>query len=133
MEKIKKILVVDDDTEFTDAIKGLLKLAKYDVVIASNEKEGREKYYAEKPDLVLLDIMMDSSVDGFTLCHDIKTSRKDWEKDIPVILVSALKEKTGSRYTFTGEQEGWMGPDDYLDKPVKPDELLACIEKLLKK
>jgi len=131
MEKAEKILIVDDDTEFTNAVKGLLKLAKYDVVIASNGKEGSEKFCSEKPDLVLLDIMMDTPVDGFSLCHDIKTSRKDWEKDIPVILVSAVKEKFGSRYTFTGEQEGWRGPDDYLDKPVKPDELLACIKEHL--
>ncbi|MFC2165419.1 response regulator transcription factor [Acidobacteriota bacterium] len=133
MEKSKKILVVDDDSEFSDAIMGLLKLAKYDVVIASDRKEGIEKFYSEKPDLVLLDIMMDTPVDGFSLCHEMKTSRKDWEKNIPVIFVSATKEKTGSRHTFTGEQEGWRGPDDYLDKPIKPAELLECIEKHLEK
>jgi DNA-binding response OmpR family regulator len=107
-------------------------LAHYDVVIASDAEEGKKKFLAEKPDLVLLDIMMDTPVDGFSLCHDIKTSRKDWEKDIPVIFVSAVKEKFGSRYQFRGEEEGWKGPDDYLDKPIKPEELLACIEKHLK-
>jgi len=131
MENTKKILVVDDDLEFANAVKDLLKIAKYDVVVASDAKEGKEKFLSEKPDLVLLDIMMDTPVDGFSLCHEIKTSRKEWEKDIPVILVSAVKEKFGSRYTFTGEQEGWRGPNDYLDKPVKPEELLACIEKHL--
>jgi len=131
MENTKKILVVDDDLEFANAVKDLLKIAKYDVVVASDAKEGKEKFLSEKPDLVLLDIMMDTPVDGFSLCHEIKTSRKEWEKDIPVILVSAVKEKFGSRYTFTGEQEGWRGPNDYLDKPVKPEELLACIEKYL--
>ncbi len=133
MEKAKKILVIDDDLEFSDAVKDLLKLAKYDVVIASDAKEGKEKFLSEKPDLILLDIMMDTPVDGFSLCHEIKTSGKDWEKDIPVIFVSAVKEKFGSRYSFTGEQEGWRGPDDYLDKPVKPEELLACIKKHLNK
>lgn len=133
MEKTKKILAIDDDLEFTDAIKGLLKLANYDVVIASNPKEGKEKFFSEKPDLILLDIMMDTPVDGFSLCHEFKTSRKEGEKDIPVIFVSAVKEKFGSRYSFTGDEAGMRGPDDYIDKPVKPEELLACIQKHLKK
>ena len=131
MEDKKRILIIDDDSEFTDAVKGLLKLANYDTVIALNAREGKEKFFSEKPDLVLLDIMMDTSVDGFCLCHEIKSARKDSEKDIPVIFISAVKEKYGSRYTFTGEETGWKGPDDYLDKPIKPEDLLACIEKHL--
>lgn len=133
MKDTKKILVIDDDQEYTDAVKGLLKLANYEVAVASNAKEGKEKFFSEEPDLILLDIMMDTPVDGISLCHDIKTSIGDSEKDIPIIFVSAIKEKSGSRYSFTGEQEGWKGPDDYLDKPITPVDLLACIEKHLKK
>ena len=132
MEKEKKILVIDDDPEFSGAVKDLLELASYNVVIASNPKAGKEMFLSEKPDLILLDIMMDTPVDGFSLCHDLKTSSDALEKAIPIIFISAVKEKYGSRYTFTGEQEGWRGPDDYLDKPVKPEELLSCIEKHLK-
>ena len=55
MKNAKKILVIDDDLEFTDAVKGLLKLAKYDVAIASDAKEGKEKFLSEGPDLILLD------------------------------------------------------------------------------
>ena len=88
----------------------------------------------EKPDLVLLDIMMDSLFDGFSLCHAIKTSKEFKEvKDTPVIFVSAVKEMTGTRFQFKGEEQGLVGPDDYLDKPVKPDELISRIERLLKK
>ena len=78
--------------------------------------------------------MMDSLFDGFSLCHAIKTSKEYKEfKNTPIIFVSAVKEKTGSRFQFKGEEQGLIGPDDYIDKPVKPDDLIARIERLLKK
>jgi len=127
-------LVIDDDPDFVEAVTSILQSALYDVVNASNPAEGKDKILEEKPDLILLDIMMDSLFDGFSLCHDIKTS-KDFEsvKDTPVIFVSAVKEMTGSRFQFKAEEQGLIGPDDYIDKPVKPDDLIAHIEKLLEK
>jgi len=135
MEKNKtKILVIDDDPDFIDAVTLILETALYKVVSASNPKEGKDKILSEKPNLILLDIMMDSIFDGFSLCHAIKTSKEYKEfKDIPIIFVSAVKEKTSSRFQFKGEEQGLVGPDDYIDKPVEPEDLLARIEKLLKR
>jgi len=135
MEKHKaKILVIDDDPDFLGAVTPILESALYDVVTASNPKEGKERILSEKPDLILLDIMMDSLFDGFSLCHAIKTSKEYKEfNDTPIIFISAVKEMTGSRFQFKGEEQGLSGPDDYIDKPVKPDDLLARIERLLKK
>jgi CheY-like chemotaxis protein len=135
MENAKaKIMVIDDDPDFRDAITPILQSALYQVVQASNPKEGKEKILQEKPDLILLDIMMDSLFDGFSLCNAIKTSNEfSAVKDTPVIFVSAVKEMTGSRFQFKGEEQGMTGPDDYLDKPVKPEELIARVERLLKK
>lgn len=129
-----KILVIDDDHDFVDAVVPILQSALYDVISAPNPSEGKEKIRNEKPDLILLDIMMDSLFDGFSLCNDIKTS-KDFEdlKDTPIIFVSAVKEMTGSRFQFNAEEQGLVGPDDYIDKPVKPDDLIARIAKLLEK
>ena len=135
MENAKaKIMIIDDDPDFRDAIAPILQSSLYEVVTAGNPKEGKEKILAEKPDLILLDIMMDSLFDGFSLCHAIKTS-KDF-KDVsgtPVIFVSAVKEMTGSRFQFKGEDQGLCGPDDYIDKPVKPEDLISRVERLLKK
>jgi len=135
MEKHKaKILVIDDDPDFIDAVTPILESALYDVVTALSPNEGKEKIFSEKPHLILLDIMMDSLFDGFSLCNAIKTSKEYKEfKDTPIIFVSAVKEKTGSRFAFRGEEQGMIGPDDYIDKPVKPGDLTARIEKLLKK
>jgi len=129
-----KILVIDDDPDFVDAVTPILQSALYDVISAANPAEGKQKILKDKPDLILLDIMMDSLFDGFSLCHNIKTAKEFKEvKDTPVIFVSAVKEMTGSRFQFKGEEQGLIGPDDYIDKPVKPDDLIARIERLLKK
>lgn len=130
----KKILVIDDDPDFIAAVTPILKSALYEVATAANPKEAKEKIFSEKPDLILLDIMMDSLFDGFSLCHAIKTSKEFKEfKDTPIIFVSAVKEIAGTRFQFKGEEQGMVGPDDYIDKPVVAADLLARIEKLLKK
>jgi CheY-like chemotaxis protein len=130
----RKILIIDDDPDYIKLTSIILKANNYTVVTASNPQEGQEKLFSENPDLILLDIMMDSLVDGFSLCHKIKTS-KEYEKfkDIPVIFVSAVKERAGSRFTFNPSEQGLSEPDDYIDKPIRPDDLIARVEKLLNK
>ena len=132
MKNTKKILVIDDDADFVDAVTAILKSAMYEVVTALSPKEGKEKLISEKPNLILLDIMMDSLFDGFSLCHSIKTD-KEYEEfhDVPIIFVSAVKEQSGSRFLFKGEDQGMVGPNDYIDKPVKPKDLIDRIEKQL--
>ena len=129
-----KILLIDDDPDFREAVTAILTSASYTVIPASGPAEGKEKILAEKPDLVLLDIMMDSLFDGFSLCHNIKNS-KEFEavRKTPIIFVSAVKQIAGSRFEFKGGEQGLAGPDDYIDKPVKPADLLARIEKHLRK
>src|SRR4030067_1400537 len=129
-----KILVIDDDPDYLKITSVILKANNYSVVTANNPQEGKEKLFKEKPNLILLDIMMDSPFDGFSLCHMIKTS-KEYEKfkDIPVIFISAVKERIGTRLTFDPREQGLMEPDDYIDKPVQPDDLIARIGALLKK
>jgi len=129
-----KILVVDDDPDFIKVVSIMLKSGPYTVVTAKNPQEGKEKLFSEKPDLILLDIMMDSLFDGYSLCNDIKTSEEYEEfKATPVIFCSAVKDITGSRFNFGSDEQGLVGPDDYIDKPVQSDDLFARIEKLLKK
>ncbi len=129
-----KILVIDDDPDFLKVASIILESGNYSVVTATNPKEGKEKLFTEKPDLILLDIMMDSLFDGFSLCNEIKTSKEYEEfREIPIIFVSAVKEKAGSRFGFDSNEQGLVGPDDYVDKPVQSDDLLARIKTLLNK
>jgi DNA-binding response OmpR family regulator len=133
MDKEKaKILVIDDDPDFLEAVTPILNAASYDVSTAKNPEEGKAKILQIKPSLILLDIMMDSLFDGFSLCHQVKTADEFKDvKDTPIIHVSAVKEMTGSRFQFQGGEQGMSAPDDYIDKPVKPEDLLARIKKLL--
>ena len=129
-----KILVIDDDSDFIKVVSIMLKSGPYTVITAKNPEEGKEKLFSEKPDLILLDIMMDSLFDGYSLCNDIKTSEEYKEfRATPVIFCSAVKDITGSRFNFGSDEQALRGPDDYIDKPVQPDDLFARIEKLLKK
>ena len=132
MKNSKKILAIDDDRNFLVSITALLESMKYKVVTAENPKEGLAKLVKEEPDLILLDIMMDSLFDGFSLCHVIKTDKEySAYKNTPIIFVSAVKDKAGSRFQFESQSQGLVGPDDYLDKPVRPQELLEHIERQL--
>jgi CheY-like chemotaxis protein len=129
-----KIFVIDDDPDFRKVISMMLESKSYDVVTASNPTEAKKILLAEKPDLILLDIMMDSIFDGYSLCNEIKTSDKYQElKDTPIIFISAVKEKAGSRLAFDTGEHGLVGPDDYIDKPVQSDDLYMRIEKLLQR
>jgi DNA-binding response OmpR family regulator len=129
----RKILVIDDDPDFRAAVAAILASASYGVITADNPAEGKAKILSEKPDLVLLDIMMDGLFDGYALCNIVKTG-KEFEsvKGTPIIFISAVKDIAGARFGFQGDEQGLAGPDDYIDKPVAPADLLARIGRFLK-
>ncbi|MHC4488367.1 MAG: response regulator [Planctomycetota bacterium] len=126
-----KILVVDDDLDFTKAIKVVLESEKYTVVTAADRKEGMEKIRADKPDLVMLDVMMSTWQDGFEMSRELK---KDPQyKGIPILILTAVKGRTGIGFKSTAGDPVWLPVDGFLDKPVEPQILLAEVQKLLSK
>ncbi|MFZ3105777.1 MAG: response regulator [Candidatus Hydromicrobium sp.] len=130
MGKMAKILIIDDDPNFVEATKAILESKSYKVVAAYDKNEGMEKINSEKPDLILLDIMMKKLDDGFTLCYKLKHDPE--LKKIPVLAISAITKETGLK--FSSETDGeYFEADDYVEKPFKADDLLERIEKLLKK
>jgi len=124
-----KILLVDDDTDFLEMHKAVLKNHGYDVITATSGKEGMEKVRAELPDLIILDLMMEKHDTGFSFSQEIK--KDPLFKKIPILMVTSVAEATG--YKFSLKEDGyWMKTDDFLDKPVKPDVLISRVEALLK-
>ena len=118
----KKILLVDDDPDFVEATKAVLE-GTYQVVTAYNGNEGLEKVESERPDLILLDLMMPEK-DGFRLCKELKGNPK--YADIPVLVLTALSEKlTETRYAVSMGLE--LELEDYVDKPISPQELLERV------
>jgi len=125
----KKILIVDDDLDLTVAIKAILENKNYKVITAINKEEGWEKIKIEKPDLLILDVMMDTSHEGFEMAREI---RKESEyKDIPILMLTSISEVTGVNFSAAAADPDWLPADEYLDKPVEPDELLEQVQNLL--
>lgn len=131
-----KILIVDDDPDFVKTTKMILLADGYEVVTAGDGKEGLQKVRGDQPDLILLDVMMETLFEGFSFMATLRTA-PEYEvfKSTPVILVSSVRADTGARFTFEDEED--MGnipePDDYMDKPLKPKELLEKVSSLLQR
>ncbi len=126
-----KILIVEDDPDFTKALKVTLESEQYTVDTAADRTEGMEKIRNDKPDLVILDVMMSTWSDGFEMSRELK---KDPQyKDIPILILTAVKDRTGIGFKSTAGDPVWLPVDGFLDKPVEPQILLAEVEKLMSK
>ena len=124
-----KILIVDDDLDFTKALQTTLESQRYTVLTAADKMEGMGKIKAEKPDLLILDVMMSTWQDGFEMARELK---KDPEfKDILILMLTGVKERSGIEFKSTAGDPTWCPVDGFLDKPVESDILLAEVEKLL--
>ncbi|MBN2030157.1 response regulator [bacterium] len=128
IDNIYKILIVDDDPDYTSAIKTILSQKGYKVDIADNKDTALEKINKTKPDLILLDIMMERLNDGFTICYELK--HNPTLKHIPILAISAITEKTGLQFSPETNSE-YFEADDYVEKPIHPADLLHRINKLL--
>ncbi len=123
----KKILVVDDDPDLVEAASLILKARQYEVVAAYGGVEGLEKVKTERPDCIVLDVMMPDK-DGYAVCKELKADPA--LRDIPVLLLTAVVSHIATtRYSHQMGLE--TEADDYIDKPVEPDELVKRIEALL--
>ena len=128
MKKIK-ILLVDDDPDLISAFEALLYSRGFIVATALNKKEAIEKLDTTQPDVAILDVMMEEEHDGFELARHFKKSRPD----LPVIILTGISEITGVNFRAAASDPEWLPADEYLDKPVSPDELISTIEELLTK
>lgn len=128
MSEKKKILLVDDDPDFVEAVRVIVESGGYEVKVAYDGKEGLEAVGEEKPDLIVLDVMM-PVMNGHEACAQLK-GNPDTAK-IPVILLTAVADRvTTSTYTHRDMLESEA--EDYMPKPVEPAELLELIKSWLK-
>ncbi len=121
MAKKKKILVVDDESNIRLLVKNMIG-TRYDVIEAGDGDEAVTKAQKEKPDLVLLDILMPGK-DGFTTCNQLKAGKGT--KDIPVVMVTGLKHKLDEKLALS------LKADGYMRKPFTSEDLLAAIRAAL--
>ncbi len=129
MQRQAKILLIDDDPDFVSATKAVLE-NKYQVITAYNGDDGLKKVVDEKPDLIILDVVMPGK-DGFTVCKELKGNPHYYFfSKIPVLLLTVFPHgigETGVPLIAGANTEA----DGYVQKPVEPVELLRQAEELL--
>ncbi len=129
MGKTKKILIIDDDEDFVEATKIVLESELYNVSSASGPDEGFKKVFEEKPDLIVLDVMLPDRISGFEMCRRLK---KDVDsKNIPILMVTALDGTCGLRFENVAGDEAFLPTDKFINKPVDTQVLLSKVKELL--
>lgn len=119
----KKIVYIEDDIEMTYLIKMILERKGYEIITTNNGLEGFELVEKERPDLVLLDLMM-PEIDGWDIFQQLRSNKKT--ENIPVIVISAKAQPIDK---VLGLQVAKV--NNYVGKPFKPQELIDSIEKIL--
>lgn len=126
-----RVLIIDDDPDITEALRTVLENRGHEVYTALDGGEGMKRLREVRPDLILLDVMMRTSQEGFELSRELKHS--DQYKDIPILMLTAVRQKTGLDFKPEAGDDAWLPVDGFLDKPVRPDILLEKVEGLLAK
>lgn len=125
----KRILVVEDDLDVLEAHRIILEHNHYDVVTATNIKVAEEALNSGKIDLIILDVMMEKSSDGFNFAQFVKMDQRF--KQIPIIMATAVNQRT--KFKFDIKQDGNFLPvEKFMEKPIDPDDLIAAIRGFLK-
>ncbi|MBW2149220.1 MAG: response regulator [Deltaproteobacteria bacterium] len=127
MERPKKILVIDDEPDVVEMITMALESADFAVISAYNGAVGLEKARDEKPDAIVLDIMMPEK-DGFVTCKELKASSET--EHIPILILTGIREHlSNSRYAKSMGLS--LEAEDFLEKPVNPKEIIKRVSEML--
>jgi CheY-like chemotaxis protein len=123
---MKRILVVDDDRDFIKITRIILESGNYEVLTAGNGEQALEVMRRDKPDLVLLDIMMSYILDGLDVRREM--AKDDRLRDIPVIMATSL---TGKHARSSLPSDEYIPESEWLHKPIDPDTLLKLVNSKL--
>ena len=131
-----KILIIDDDADAVDLIRIALEANSYDVFSAGNGTEGLKLVKEIHPDLIILDVMMDTATEGFQVSYQLKSNDPKSEYRefcrTPIIMMTGVSQQMHMK--FSPKQDGdYLPVDEFLEKPVRVDPLLEKIKKLLKR
>ncbi|MBN1675152.1 MAG: response regulator [Kiritimatiellae bacterium] len=123
-----KILIVDDDPEFVAATQALLEAEGYTVLTAENGEQGYAAAKREKPNLMLLDVMMTHASEGFDTARKLKDDPAT--QKLPVIMVTGIRKAMTLPFRYEPDDD-WLPVKAVVEKPVKPEELLRLVKKAL--
>jgi CheY-like chemotaxis protein len=124
----KKILLVDDDIDLLEQNKIVLEGKGYEVITAESSKEGWELFKSAKPDIAVVDLIMEEHDSGFILSYKIK--KDEHGKNIPVFVLTSATYITGFKFgASTEEEKEWIKCDAILNKPIVVEDLLSKIDQ----
>ena len=130
MEKLLKVVIIDDNKDYLFSMETFLSRNGFIVQTASNGKDGLDLIKKEHPDVILLDVMMESMLAGLEVC---KAVRSDPQLEyIPIVGISGMGEELGLKYEQYGDDE-YFTPDEFVEKPVDKQHLLSVIEQAVQK
>ncbi len=124
----KKILLIDDDVDLIELNKALLTVMGYEVLYAYNGREGLDMVAQCAPDLIILDVMMNSPGEGFEVARAIKENQNT--RHIPIVMLSAVNNESGFSLRV-GPDKSWNPVDAFIDKPVRKEQLIKTVRNLL--
>ena len=123
-----KILVVDDDPDFVEATRMVLEPAGYEVITAADGDEGLERSRSEDPDLVILDVIMSTVLDGLSMSQ--RMGEDPEQAAIPILMVTSI---ANSDYRELFPTDEYVHIDDFVSKPIAPEDLLQRVSRLLQR
>jgi DNA-binding response OmpR family regulator len=129
---MSKIYIIDDDRNIVEFMSIVLKKNGYEVVSQYTEENVVDNLLDSKPDMVILDVMFPQNVSaGFDIAREIKKDKR--VSHIPIIMLSAINEKGVYSGTFsnTDKDDSWLPVDEFVEKPIKPDQLLEKVKSIL--
>ncbi|MEN6452142.1 MAG: response regulator [Thermoguttaceae bacterium] len=122
------VLLVDDDEDFLFQQRVQLQDAGFEVITAQGQAQAEKILADQKPDVAVVDVMMENPDAGFVLCHHIRKNTPS----MPVILVTSVNSETGIDFDMaTEENREWIKADVLLSKPIRFEQLLGEIDRLL--
>jgi len=129
-----KILVIEDDADMVEAVRMPLEASGYEVYAAATGEEGLQKVKEVEPDLIILDVMMETTTAGFQVSLQLRSPDPASEyaayRDIPILMLTAIHTTTSLRF---GPDEAYLPVDDFVEKPLTPGTLLAKVRALTEK
>lgn len=130
MSAATTILIVDDDADFVAVSRAALESAGYDVLVAEDAPSGFRTAVERRPDLILLDLMMEETDSGVRLAHDLR--RDPATRRTPIVILTAVRQATGFDFTSSGrEDREWIAADEWIEKPIAPWDLVNLAARLL--
>lgn len=131
MDRAHRILIIDDDEDYRASVRSLLEIEGYEVITATTGREGLALARERRPDLIILDIMMESTTEGYVVNQALKFC-EEYEgcADTPIVMCSSIPSSPEELFP-RAEEVGMIRPDAYLAKPLDIPVLLATIRRLL--